>query len=137
MRPNDVQKNDNTMQTSRDYEAARKRVAEKKKFYRHLTTYLTMSAFFITLNMMTSPGHWWFQWPMLGWGIGIVTQYFQVFGFPGSGVGSAEWEEREIQKELGRGQRPANNDRLDLDDHLELREVKKEAKPAYRKDDLV
>lgn len=118
---------------------ARRRVKEKKKFYTHLTTYLAMGGFFFTLNVLTSPGNWWFYWPMLGWGIGVAIQYFKVFGIPGSGLGSPEWEERELEKEMKRLNPDREKAGLDLDSHLELRELdanpQKEA--SYRKDDLV
>lgn len=81
------------------YEIARKRVEEKKKFYQHLTTYLTMSAFFVLINLFTSPGRWWFIFPVLGWGVGIVSQYFKVFGPPGLNR-DGDWEERALQEEL-------------------------------------
>jgi hypothetical protein len=129
-----------TQEEERQYRLARSRVVEKKKFYNHLTTYLVMGAFFFVLNAVTSFGTWWFYWPMLGWGIGVAMQYFKVFGFPGSGLGSAEWEEREMQKQMNRLDPPRNKDKkLDMDNHLELREIKtrKEKIPSYRKDDLV
>ena len=124
------------------YLQARQRVKEKKKFYTHLSTYLVMSGFFFLLNFVTSPGNWWFYWPMLGWGIGVGIQYLKVFGLPGSGAGSSDWEAREIDKELrklGGSQTAPKEEALDLDEHLELREVEKQAKsePIYRKDDLV
>lgn len=135
----------------KQYQEARRRVNEKKKFYSHLTTYVVMSTFFFVLNALTSFGHWWFYWPMLGWGIGVAMQYFKVFGFPGSGLGSRAWEEREMEKELGRlpkgEKKPAriatpptkSNQKLDLDRHLELRELdaQQQKTPSYRKDDLV
>ena len=127
------------MSTNDTYEKAHKRVQEKKKFYRNLGTYLVMSVFFFTLNSLTSPGNWWFYWPMLGWGIGVAMHYVNIFGFPGSGVGSPDWEEKELDKEIRRlspKQQPKANE---MDDHLELREVKteKEPQPSYRADDLV
>ena len=122
------------------YTQARRRVKEKKRFYTHLSTYLVMGAFFFILNFLTSPGRWWFYWPMLGWGIGVAMQYVKVFGLPG-GLGSSEWENREIEKEMQKPDGPAipTSKELDMDDHLELREVQKERKqePIYRKDDLV
>lgn len=121
------------------YREARRLVKKKKAFYSHFSTYLVMGAFFFVLNMMTSPGQWWWYWPMLGWGIGVGIQYLSVFGLPGSGAGSSDWEAREIEKEMNKMQPDATPERLNLDDHLELKEVKKEraAEPSYRKDDLV
>ena len=122
------------------YRQARQLVKKKKAFYSHFFTYLVMGGFFFLLNLFTSPGHWWFYWPMLGWGIGVAIQYLTVFGLPGSGAGSSDWEAREIEKEMGKlDAGPPKQRGLDLDDHLELREVEKEraAEPSYRKDDLV
>lgn len=121
------------------YKHARKLVKKKKAFYAHFSTYLVMGAFFLILNTVTSPGHWWWYWPMLGWGIGVGIQYLNTFGMPGSGAGSSDWEAREIEKEMDKLKPDSKSERLNLDDHLELKEVKKEraAAPTYRKDDLV
>ena len=61
-----------------------------------------MGVFFFLLNAVTSFGNWWFYWPMLGWGIGILFHYFDVFGLPGVGEISKEWEEKAILKEMER-----------------------------------
>ena len=45
-----------------------------REFKRHLGVYLVMSVFFFVLNLVTNPGHWWFYWPMLGWGLGVALQ---------------------------------------------------------------
>lgn len=121
------------------YVKARRLVKKKKAFYSHFFTYLVMGAFFFVLNAMTSPGHWWWYWPMLGWGIGVGIQYLTVFGMPGSGAGSSDWEAREIEKEMNKMEPESVSKPLDLDDHLELKEFKKERtpEPSYRKDDLV
>jgi 2TM domain len=34
--------------------------------------------FLFIVNLMTSPGHWWFQWPALGLGIAWVMSLFRV-----------------------------------------------------------
>lgn len=87
---------------SDNYKAARKKVAEKKDFYKHLSTYMTMGLFFFALNMVTNPWNWWFYWPMMGWGIGLASHYFKVFGFPGTEGYSDSWEEKEIEREMRR-----------------------------------
>ena len=79
------------------YEDARKKVEEEKKFYYHLGVYVVMNGFFVILNLMTSPDHLWFYWPMLGWGLGIALQGVKVF----TNVGlSKEWEDRRIEKHM-------------------------------------
>ena len=30
----------------------------------------------LAINLLSSPGHWWFYWPMLGWGIGLAAHDF-------------------------------------------------------------
>ena len=35
-------------------------------------------AFLFVINLMTSPGHWWVQWPALGIGIAWVISLFRV-----------------------------------------------------------
>ena len=35
-------------------------------------------AFLVVVNLMTSPGHWWVQWPALGIGIAWVLSLFRV-----------------------------------------------------------
>ena len=34
--------------------------------------------FLFIINLMTSPGHWWVQWPALGLGIAWVINLFKV-----------------------------------------------------------
>jgi len=34
--------------------------------------------FLFIINLMTSPGHWWVQWPALGIGIAWVMSLFRV-----------------------------------------------------------
>ena len=35
-------------------------------------------AFLFVINLLTSPGHWWIQWPALGIGIAWVLSLFRV-----------------------------------------------------------
>lgn len=35
-------------------------------------------AFLVVVNLMTSPGHWWVQWPALGLGIAWLLSLFRV-----------------------------------------------------------
>jgi len=78
------------------YKEAKYRVDEEKKFYTHLGTYIVMNIFFVILNLITSPHHLWFYWPMLGWGLGLSMHALRVFG--GHAFFSKEWEEKKIDK---------------------------------------
>lgn len=114
---------------------ARERVEEKRNFYRHLSVYLAMSVFFLFLNIFTGRGHWWFIYPVLGWGIGIAAQYFQLFGLPGVGPTDSEWEEREMRSEMRRlnGGYPSEGE----DDSLNLPDMERPARKDWDEDELV
>ena len=89
----------------KDYHLAKKRVKAKKEFYQHLSTFVVMAIFFFLLNAVTAFGNWWFHWPILGWGIGVLFHYFDVFGLPGVGEISNSWEEKAMEEELRRIER--------------------------------
>lgn len=81
------------MDDSYRYERARRRVRQLREFYTHLTVYLLVNAGLFLLNLLTSPSELWFQWPLLGWGIGVAIHALVVFG-AGRWLGP-EWEERQ------------------------------------------
>ncbi|WP_267403608.1 MULTISPECIES: 2TM domain-containing protein [unclassified Chryseobacterium] len=81
-----------TNKESMAYEKAAKRVKEIKGFYGNLTSYCLVIPFLIVLNMITSPGHLWFFWPMLGWGIGLAAHGINTFGI------GKDWEEKKIKQ---------------------------------------
>jgi hypothetical protein len=114
------------------YESARKRVKKKKEFYKHMGSFIMVNIFLFLLNIFTSPGHFWFIYPLLGWGMGLMGHYFEVFGFPGMRGEEVDWEQREMEKEMGR---------LDgghyEEDQLELRELDKKPQKKWRDEDLV
>jgi 2TM domain len=51
----------------------------KLGFYIHLGVYLLVNAGLIAINLNRTPDHWWFQWPLLGWGIGVLAHGLAVF----------------------------------------------------------
>ena len=63
------------------YEKAKKRVEEIKGFYSHLITYVVVNIILFLVDFFTSPGIWWFYWPLLGWGIGLFFHGMGVFVF--------------------------------------------------------
>jgi len=133
-----------------NYKLARKRVKKKKRFYRHLSIYLVMSAFFFLLNVLADPYEWWFFFPMLGWGIFLAIHYVSIFGITKQRLGTTEWEERELKKEMQRmgiapphAKKPSMEqiskakEQFNLDDHLELKEINKEKVKQYDEEDFV
>lgn len=125
-------------------EKARERVNAKKGFYVHFVVYLSMFAFFLIMNLATfkDDGHWWFFFPMIPWGAGLLIHYFVVFGIPGTDILTDGWEEREMEKELYRMRRkyeapasalpPADEEELP-----DLKEWKKEKRELFDDEDLV
>ena len=78
------------------YEKASKRVEELKGFYGNLISYCIFIPFLIFINFQTSPQYYWFWWPMLGWGIGLISHGIKTFGI------GTDWEERQIKKYMER-----------------------------------
>jgi len=74
------------------YRKASRRVKDLKEFYGNLTSYGIVIPFLAILNLMTTPGYFWFLWPALGWGVGIAFHAISVFG-----IGKS-WEERKIRE---------------------------------------
>ncbi len=79
------------------YEEAKRRVKELKGFYRNLITYVTINVILIIINLVTNPGHLWFYWVTIFWGIGILFHASKVFVLKGKLLGK-EWEEKKIKE---------------------------------------
>lgn len=78
------------------YFNARKRVDEIKGFYGNLGSYMAVNIVFLTINLITSPKHLWFYWPMFGWGIAVLFHGLKVFNYiPFLGK---DWEEQKIKE---------------------------------------
>ncbi len=81
------------------YEAARKRVEEKKGFFIHLAIYICVNILLVIIWAFPAGGGYpWFFWPLGGWGIGILFDFLRVFVFSRP----SNWERREIEKEVER-----------------------------------
>lgn len=73
------------------YGRAQKRVEELKGFYANLLSYCIVIPMLAIINL-SSGGYQWFWWPMLGWGIGLISHAFKVFGL------NSNWEDRKIKE---------------------------------------
>lgn len=80
------------------YYQAKKRVEAIRGFYGNLTSYIVLNIFFFILNIVTSPEHLWFYWPLLGWGIGVLFHGMRVFNY--SPFFGKDWEEKKLQQFL-------------------------------------
>lgn len=89
------------MENEEAYQQAKARVEAKLGFFMHLAVYAGVNLLLIIINLLTTPGNLWFQWPLLGWGIGLIFHGLRVFAFTG---GSA-LKERMIEKEMAKATR--------------------------------
>ncbi|GEM_PF-404910 len=131
------------------YELARARVGRKKLFYQHLSLYLGITLFLFALNAVLfvkfgwnydpdkrttdtikeilNYRYWWFQYPLLGWGMLIFIHYCNAFGIPLIGYFDEKWEAAAIEQEAKRIR--LNNEHVSLEERekeLELKAIQKE-----------
>lgn len=74
------------------YKRAQKRVKEIRGFYTNLISYCIVIPFLIFINFFTGSRSHWFWFPVFGWGIGLASHAFQVFG-----IGES-WQEKKIRE---------------------------------------
>jgi hypothetical protein len=58
---------------------ARRRVEALTGFYVHAAIYVIVNAGLFFINLFTGPD-WWVQWPIAGWGVGVIAHGAVVFG---------------------------------------------------------
>ena len=59
-----------------------KEFKEKRKgLFVHLFAYLMVCIITFTVDTLTSPGFYWFYWPVLGMGISVAIHWFVDFGY--------------------------------------------------------
>jgi hypothetical protein len=87
---------ENKYQNEDGYFKAKKRVEEIKGFYGNLIAYIIVNMGLLALNLVTSPSHLWFFWPLLGWGIGVVIHGMIVFNY--MPFLRKDWEEQKIKE---------------------------------------
>jgi hypothetical protein len=83
----------------RRYKLAKKHVHKIKEFYTHLAVYIVVIGALFIVDVITGLGDWWFYWPALGWGIGLVIHAYTVWGE--HGFFGPEWEDRKIRELMG------------------------------------
>ena len=63
------------------YRRAAVRATMQRAFYRHVMIYIVVNALLVALNLLKDPNHLWFQWGMLGWGIGLLVHGLNVYSY--------------------------------------------------------
>jgi len=88
------------------YFKARKRVEEIKGFYGNLIAYIVVNIGLLVLNLVTSPNHLWFYWPLMWWGIGVIFHGLRVFNY--MPFFSKDWEEKKIKEFMNKEEQSKN-----------------------------
>ena len=57
--------------TDKQKKQVERRTTARIHFYIHLYSFIGVNVFLVLMNLLTSPFSWWFQFPLLGWGIVI------------------------------------------------------------------
>ena len=57
----------------------REMAKERVGFRHHMVVFIVLNFCFFLLNVLTSPGQWWFYWITLFWGCGIVIHGYHVY----------------------------------------------------------
>ena len=91
MHPAEIERDDK-------YRKAKAKVESLKGFYSHLFFFGFINVGIFALNYFTTPGLWWFYWPLLGWSVGLLAHFVAVFVLPS--IFGPKWEERKIKKLL-------------------------------------
>ena len=87
------------MENREAYQRAKKRVEAKIGFYIHLAVYVVVNILLIIINLNTSTQYFWFKWPLIGWGIGVLFHALGVFVFSGGSAIKEQLIEKEMKKE--------------------------------------
>jgi hypothetical protein len=74
---------------------AKQKVEAMTGFYIHLAAFVAVNALLCVINIL-SGAPWWVQWPILGWGIGIIAHALAVFGSWPKFI--ANWQVRKIKE---------------------------------------
>jgi hypothetical protein len=85
------------------YQAAEKRAEELQGFYVHLLVYAVVNGGLFAINLLSRDdgGTWWFYWPLVGWGLGLIIHALATFG----GVFSEGWKNRKAAELYDRAAR--------------------------------
>lgn len=90
-------------ETDDERERARVHVRALRGFYMHAMVYGSVMVMLVLINLLTGAawrGHWWVQWPALGWGILLILH--GIFVNYGAGLLGTDWEERKIDEIMRR-----------------------------------
>jgi hypothetical protein len=61
------------------YEEARRRVQSRRDLTTHAVAYVVINAMLVGIWAITGAGYFWPAWVLLGWGVGLVLNAWDVF----------------------------------------------------------
>ena len=61
-------------------ERALERLKKKRDFRTHVVIYIAVNAFLVVIWAVTGSGYFWPIFPILGWGIGLIANAWDVYG---------------------------------------------------------
>ena len=74
---------------------AERRFGHVLGFYIHGAVFCGVMTVLILVNVLTKT-EWWVQWPLIGWGIGVIAHGLLVFGL--SSRAFVAWRARKIEE---------------------------------------
>ncbi len=80
-------------------EEARRWVRRKRIFYTVVGIYLSLSLMWFAIDLLDDSSGFWFYWPMLGTGLGVLVTGIVLGGV--GGLFGRDWEQRQVEKYLG------------------------------------
>ena len=81
------------------YLAAKAHVSALIGFYIHLGVFVTVMLGLFVINS-ASDGPWWVQWPLLGWGLGVLGHAYLVFSSRSPSM--RDWQRRKIKEQMAK-----------------------------------
>ena len=81
------------------YLAAKAHVSALIGFYIHLGVFVTVMLGLFGINS-ASNGPWWVQWPLIGWGLGVLGHACLVFSSRSTSM--KDWQQRKIKEEMAK-----------------------------------
>jgi hypothetical protein len=81
------------------YRRAAARAAMQLAFHRHVMIYIVVNVLLVAVNLLKDPNHLWFQWGILGWGIGLLVHGLNVYSYRWFGSRREQMIQRELQRQ--------------------------------------
>lgn len=78
------------------YIRAVERVEKLKEFYQNLASYIIVMPILIYINLRFSPWFYWFWFPLVGWGIGVLFHWLDANNY--NFILGRNWEEKKINE---------------------------------------